>query len=182
MEHPQTQTGVRRRHDPSYQGRPIFHFPPHPSIKQNELPRHREGPLASPLQNLFLFNGLPCHPLPSNLFLSCLHALPRAAVPFSSNSVSGWQNATGPTKWLEDQRKELSWQEGRKWPQTEGAGLADVGFAGLPPGFYWGKKLVKVRNPPASENSERSRRWWQGESTLLTGTQTVSAPCTQLGD
>lgn len=94
--HPKTQTGLRRRHDPRYQGQPISHFPPHPSIKQDDLPRHREGPLASPLQNLFLFNGLPCHPL--RLISSspaCSPSPPRLAPSPATVSASRWQNATG---------------------------------------------------------------------------------------
>lgn len=53
-----------------------------PSIKQLDLRRHREGPLASPLQNLFLFNGLPC--LPFLLISSSPVCSPsRSALPFS---------------------------------------------------------------------------------------------------
>lgn len=53
-----------------------------PPIKHCDLRGHREGPRASPLQDLFFFNGLPCLPLPPNLFLSCSLALPGSALPF----------------------------------------------------------------------------------------------------
>lgn len=129
-----------------------------PSIKQDDLQRRGEGPRASPLQNLFPFNGLPCLPLPSNLFLSCLLTL---LLLQGTVWVSRRQNATGHTKWIKNKRSKRSGQEGRKQPQTAGAGLADVGFPRLPPGFYWGEKLIKVNNSAFGEKSERSRQWWQ---------------------
>lgn len=81
-----------------------------------------------------------------------------------------------------------SWQEEGIHLGTQGAGLAAVGLPTPPPGFYWGKKLIR-----ASE----FRPWWrigmQGtvagawggggkESKFPRETQMIYAPCTQLRD
>lgn len=130
-----------------------------PPIKQDDLQRRGEGPLASPLQNLFLFNGLPCLPLPANLFLA-LSAHPLRPLPTPPP-----RDSQGGNVLLAEQngsRDELSWRKERRSPQTAGAGLAHVGFPPLPPGFYGAKTLIKGNNPAFGEKSERSRQCGHG--------------------
>lgn len=128
-----------------------------PPLKHNDLQRLGEGPLASPLQNLFLFNGLPCLPFflisssPCRLALSCLCSL---------CSSEGQSVGQGGSMLLAEQNGYRDKLQERKWPPAAGAGLADVGFPRSPPGFYWGKKLIKVSNPAYGKKSECSRQCW----------------------
>lgn len=125
-----------------------------PSIKQDDLRRRGEGPLASPLQNLFLFNGLPSLPSLYSLPLLFCTPSPASLSPLPRDSQCGKvAKHYRPNKTV-NQRNKLSWQKERKRPQTEEAGLADVVFLRLPPGFYWGKKLIKLNNPTFREKLE----------------------------
>lgn len=121
---------------------------PIPSIKQNDLQRHREGPLSSPLQNLFLFNGrprLPFLPGPSPPLAGWLSPPPLPLPPRDSQpgkvAEGYWMH-----KMVKEQKK-LPVQVGRRRGMrlgTQGTGLAAVGGPTPPPGFYGGKKLIRV--------------------------------------
>ena len=111
-----------------------------PPIKHDDLQGLGEGSLTSPLQNLFLFNGLPGSPLP--LVSSSPGRLPLrpASAPSSLPRDSQGQGGNMPLakhNGSRDQQKE------GKWPQTPGAGLADVDSPRLHLAFIGERSLLK---------------------------------------
>jgi hypothetical protein len=98
-----------------------------------------EGPLSSPLQNLFLFNGLLCLSLPSNHSL-CLFA--HSLLPLFFSSSKGQAACQGgrrlPAQQNGHRTKETSKQEEVAF-RPKALGNTDVGLLRPPSDFYWGK-------------------------------------------
>lgn len=154
-----------------------------PSIKQLDLRRHREGTLASPLQNLSLFNELPCLPF---LLISSSPVCSPSPAPLSPSLRDRRCVKVATCYWPEKAGKRpkerATLAEGEDVAPARRGWTVGVGFPGLPPGFYWGEELVKARNSSFGGKSDCSRQGRQGESTLSRVTHMIYAPCAPLGD
>lgn len=115
-----------------------------PSIKQDDLQRHKEGPLTSPLQNLFPFNGLPSLPLPSNLFLSLfVHPL-HATLSSSTGQSVKVAKCYRPNKMVKGPKEQATLAEGEDVASDWRGWTGRCGFSLAPTWLLLGgKKLIK---------------------------------------